>query len=68
MMCDCEDKIVLEEGDGMYEASEYWCKEHGYYTSCCVCDPQVTTTERCMKHGRCAKHRDWISNFERTFQ
>lgn len=42
-MCDCEDKIVLVEGDKeppscseIYgEATETFCKVHGYETSCC---------------------------------
>ena len=54
-MCDCGDKVILQETDGKNIASEYWCPEHGYQTSCYICNMKydVTeswTTEVCIKH------------------
>jgi len=50
MMCNCKEKIVLQETDGLWIASEYWCPEHGYQTSCFLCDRRNCTTELCRKH------------------
>jgi len=49
-MCDCEDKTILAESEGMYIASESWCKEHGYQNSCWMCHWSNCTTELCCKH------------------
>ena len=49
-MCDCKEKIVLQETNGLNIASEYWCPEHGYQTSCYLCNKDARTTELCIRH------------------
>jgi hypothetical protein len=48
--CLCSDKRILSEGDGQYIANEYWCPTHGYSNSCCYCDVNNKTTEKCKYH------------------
>ena len=55
MMCDCEDKTILVEGDGEHIARETWCKVHGYESSCYLCYHTNCTTELCTRH------RQWLS-------
>lgn len=51
MMCQCKVAVVLVEGDGEHVAREVECPDHGYQSTCYVCDPSNSTTERCRGHG-----------------
>lgn len=51
--CRCKEKIVINKGDDndpFARAYESDCPEHGYYTSCYLCNPKAYTTQLCRFH------------------
>lgn len=52
MAC-CEKQKIFEVGDIALDSADVaYCPEHGHSTSCCICDPENTTTETCSYHKK----------------
>ena len=48
--CDCEEKNIIVQGDGLFIATEIFCPKHGYSNTCYRCDTNNFSTEICQKH------------------
>ena len=49
-MCKCLEQRILAPGTVTHFALEVWCSTHGYQTNCAQCQPELSTTDRCVRH------------------